>query len=138
MVHRNSKERIEMIGYATVGSNDLEKAMEFYDEVLGIAGLKPGFDHPRGGRMYVSPAGEFTFGVLAPFDGGKASVGNGQMVALKCDSHDQIKAMHAKALELGGKDEGAPGWRGDEDGFYGAYFRDLDGNKLCAFRMGPA
>jgi len=126
-----------MIGYVTVGSNDLEKAMAFYDEVLAEVGLKPGFDHPRGGRMYVSAAGEFTFGVLSPFNGEAASVGNGQMVAFKADSHDQIRAIHAKALSLGGADEGAPGWRGDEGGFFGAYFRDLDGNKLCAFRMGP-
>jgi catechol 2,3-dioxygenase-like lactoylglutathione lyase family enzyme len=126
-----------MIGYVTVGSNDLDKAKPFYDELLAIIGLKPGFDHPRGGRMYVSEAGEFTFGVLTPFNGEPASVGNGQMVALKAASHDQIRAIHAKALELGGADEGAPGWRGDEGGFYGAYFRDLDGNKLCAFRMGP-
>ncbi|MDG2002158.1 MAG: VOC family protein [Novosphingobium sp.] len=126
-----------MIGYATVGSNDLDKAMAFYDEILAVMGLKPGFDHPRGGRMYVSDAGEFTFGVLAPFDGETATVGNGQMVALKADSTEQIRNVHAKALELGGADEGAPDWRGDPGGFYGAYFRDLDGNKLCAFRMGP-
>ncbi|WP_422396671.1 hypothetical protein [Sphingomonas ginsenosidivorax] len=49
-----------------------------------------------------------------------------------------VDAIHAKALELGGTDEGAPGIRGDDpDGFYGAYFRDLDGNKLTVFRFGP-
>jgi catechol 2,3-dioxygenase-like lactoylglutathione lyase family enzyme len=126
-----------MIGYVTVGSNDMDKSLPFYDEVLAIAGLKPGFDHPRGGRMYVNGVGEFSFGVLNPFDGEAASAGNGNMVALKGDSHEQINAIHAKALELGGTDEGAPGWRGPEGGFYGAYFRDPDGNKLCAFRMGP-
>ena len=126
-----------MIGYVTVGTNDPQKANAFYDELLAIIGLKPGFDHPRGGRMYVSPAGEFTFGALSPFNGEAAVPGNGNMVALKCETHDQVRALHAKALELGGTDEGAPGWRGDPGGFFGGYFRDPEGNKLCAFRMGP-
>jgi catechol 2,3-dioxygenase-like lactoylglutathione lyase family enzyme len=126
-----------MLGYVTIGSNNLERAVPFYDEILGIVGLKPGFDHPRGGRMYVSPAGEFVIGVLAPFNGEPATSGNGQMVALKAENHEQIRAIHARALELGGSDEGAPGWRGDPGGFFGAYFRDPEGNKFCAFRMGP-
>lgn len=126
-----------MIGYVTVGSNDLDKAMAFYDAILPILGLKPGFDHPRGGRMYVNGGGEFVIGVLSPFNGEAAAVGNGQMIALKAENHDQIRAIHAKALELGGADEGAPGWRGPEGGFFGGYFRDPEGNKFCAFRMGP-
>jgi predicted lactoylglutathione lyase len=71
--------------------------------------------------------------VTTPFDGNAATVGNGVMVALVVDSHEKVDALHAKALELGGADEGAPGPRGD--GFYAAYFRDLDGNKLNAFCM---
>ena len=71
--------------------------------------------------------------VTVPFDGKPATVGNGVMVALVMDSTDKVDALHAKALELGGTDEGAPGPRGD--GFYAAYFRDLDGNKLNAFCM---
>jgi predicted lactoylglutathione lyase len=73
--------------------------------------------------------------VLTPFDGKPATVGNGVMVALYVDSRAKVDALHARALELGGSDEGAPGPRGDS-GFYAGYFRDLDGNKLNAFTMG--
>lgn len=69
-----------------------------------------------------------------PYDGNAATVGNGVMVALVVMTPEQVDAMYAKALELGGTDEGAPGPRGDS-GFYAAYFRDLDGNKLNAFCM---
>ena len=73
-------------------------------------------------------------GVIRPFDGKPASVGNGVMVALVVDSPEKVQAVHARALELGGKDEGAVGPRGDS-GFYAGYFRDLDGNKLDVFCM---
>ena len=74
-----------------------------------------------------------SFAVMTPHDGQAATVGNGTMVALVYREPAQVNAMHTKALALGGNDEGAPGDRGG--GFYGAYFRDLDGNKLCAFCM---
>lgn len=75
-----------------------------------------------------------------PYDGGAAAPGNGAMVAIVLDDRGKVDAFHAKALELGGSDEGAPGLRSPEGdrAFYGAYFRDLDGNKFCAFRIGPA
>jgi predicted lactoylglutathione lyase len=73
--------------------------------------------------------------VCTPYDEGRASVGNGVMVALTAEAREGVDRLHAKALELGGSDEGAPGPRGD-GGFYGGYFRDLDGNKLCAFCFG--
>jgi predicted lactoylglutathione lyase len=72
--------------------------------------------------------------VIKPHDGNAATVGNGVMVALAASSKAQVDLIHRRALELGGKDEGAPGPRGD--GFYAGYFRDLDGNKLNAFFMG--
>lgn len=124
-----------MIGYALVGSNDLERAKAFYDELLKPLGAAPMFEHPSGGRVYgkTAPA----FGVVGPFDGAPATVGNGTMISFLADTQDQVRAVFAKAIELGGKDEGAPGWRGDPGGFYGAYFRDLDGNKLCVYRIGP-
>lgn len=127
-----------MIGYATVGSNDMPKALAFYDAVLGELGAKHAIDTSRGGRLYSRTQGKFEFGVTPPFDGNPATVGNGTMVALAADTQDEVRAVHAKAMELGGACEGEPGWRGPEGGFYGAYFRDLDGNKLCVFRMGPA
>jgi len=72
-----------------------------------------------------------------PYDGQDATVGNGTMVALAADTREQVDQVYAKAIELGGADEGAPGSRGPEQmGFYGAYFRDPDGNKLCVFKMG--
>ncbi len=122
-----------MIGYTTLGTNDLPRAAAFYDELFGVIGIKRMMDFGRG---YAWGAGmdQPGFGLMNPFDGQPATVGNGVMVALLVDSKDKVDALHAKALDLGGKDEGAPGQRGE--GFYAAYFRDLDGNKLNAFFMG--
>ncbi|MEJ6003429.1 VOC family protein [Paucibacter soli] len=122
-----------MIGYTTLGTNDLPRAAAFYDELFAVIGVKRIMDFGRGyawGTGMDKPG----FGVMLPFDGQPATVGNGVMVALVVDSQDKVRALHAKALALGGKDEGAPGPRGE--GFYAAYFRDLDGNKLNAFVIG--
>jgi catechol 2,3-dioxygenase-like lactoylglutathione lyase family enzyme len=121
-----------MIGYTSVGTNDLEKAIHFYGELLPLLGAKPFFKSERGVGWGVSP-GKSMFSVLKPFDGQKATVGNGGMVAFAAANPEQVQALHAKALQLGAQDEGAPGPRGN--GFYGAYFRDLDGNKLAAYCM---
>ncbi len=121
-----------MIGYTTVGTNDLPRATAFYDALFEAVGLKQLGKFGRGvgwGTSWDRPC----FAVMTPHDGQAATVGNGTMVALVYREPAQVNAMHAKALALGGKDEGAPGDRGG--GFYGAYFRDLDGNKLCAFCM---
>ena len=93
-----------------------------------------------GFTMYGTDLGKPALAVTPPHDGKAATVGNGVMPALVVDSRDKVDALHAKALELGGSCEGAPGLRSEEgpQAFYGAYFRDLDGNKLCAFRTGPA
>jgi hypothetical protein len=90
--------------------------------------------------MYGTGMGKPGIAVCKPYDGNSATAGNGNMTSIVCDSRARVDALHAKAMELGGSDEGAPGVRGDEgaQAFYGAYFRDLDGNKLCAFRIGPA
>ncbi|MGE0774379.1 MAG: VOC family protein [Sphingomonadaceae bacterium] len=122
------------VAVTAVGSNDIRKAMAFYDELLAVIGLGTAMEHPSGGRMYGSGFGSTMFCVLPPFDGQPATIGNGSMVSFACDSPGQATAMHAKALSLGGKDEGAPGQRGGEDSpIFAAYFRDLDGNKICAF-----
>ena len=121
-----------MIGYTCVGTNQLERAVAFYDDLLGLLGAKPLFKSDRGVGWGVSPD-QPMFSVLQPFDGQAATVGNGCMVALAASHPEQVQALHARALALGGSDEGAPGPRGT--GFYGAYFRDLDGNKLAAFCM---
>ncbi|MBT9455700.1 MAG: VOC family protein [Burkholderiaceae bacterium] len=122
-----------MIGYTTLGTNDLPRAAAFYDELFAVIGIKRIMDFGRGYAWGVG-MDKPGFGVMIPFDGQAACVGNGVMVALTVDSQDKVKALHAKALALGGKDEGAPGPRGE--GFYAAYFRDLDGNKLNAFCLG--
>lgn len=121
-----------MIGYVTLGSNDIAKAADFYDQLLSIIGATRFMESEKFIAWSVSPKSP-ALSVTTPFDGNAATVGNGVMVALVVDSHEKVDALHAKALELGGADEGAPGPRGD--GFYAAYFRDLDGNKLNAFCM---
>lgn len=122
-----------MIGYVTLGTNDLPRAAKFYDTLLGIVGGKRQMDMETFIAWGTAP-GQPMVSVIKPFDGNKATVGNGVMVALAVDSRDKVDAIHKKALELGGKDEGAVGLRGGT--FYAGYFRDLDGNKLNVFCMG--
>jgi catechol 2,3-dioxygenase-like lactoylglutathione lyase family enzyme len=122
-----------MIGYVTLGTNDFQRACKFYDELLGVLGAKRFMEMDTFVAWATSPQAP-AVSVIKPYDGKPATVGNGVMVALAVDSPDKVKALHKKALALGGKDEGAPGPRGDS-GFYAAYFRDLDGNKLNAFCM---
>ena len=126
-----------MTNYATVGSNRLEEAKGFYDALLRLAGMSGIMEHPSGGRIYAS-ADHRMFAVLGPFDGQPATPGNGTMTGFLMKSRDQVRAFHATALELGGTCEGEPGLRGPEEmNLYFAYVRDLDGNKLCAYRIGP-
>lgn len=123
---------------AMFGSNDIEKAKRFYDNVLGMIGVGAMMEHGSGGRIYGS-AGAPVLSIVRPFNGAPATVGNGAMATLNCESREQVRAIHAKAIELGGRDEGAPGSRaGEESGVYAAYFRDLDGNKICAVHFAPA
>ena len=129
-----------MIGYATVGTNDIDRARNFYDALLGTIGGKRIMEFPENGfTMYGVGRGKPMFAVTRPYDGGRATPGNGAMVAIIMDERPKVDAFYHKALELGGTDEGPPGLRGPEgdNAFYGAYFRDLDGNKFCVFRLGP-
>ena len=122
-----------MIGYVTLGTNDLQRAAKFYDELLGELGAKRAMEMESFIAWATAPNTPMV-SVIKPFDKKPATVGNGVMVALMVDSKAKVDALHKKALALGGKDEGAPGPRGD--GFYAGYFRDLDGNKLNAFFLG--
>jgi catechol 2,3-dioxygenase-like lactoylglutathione lyase family enzyme len=124
-----------MIAYVTIGTNDMEKALQFYTAVLGelASGVKVLMDIGRL-KMIGAPGG-VNLAICTPFDGKPASAGNGVMVALAADSPAKVDAAYKKALELGGKDEGAPGRRGGDKGPYIAYFRDPDGNKLNAICM---
>ncbi len=121
-----------MIGYVTLGTNDFTAAVGFYDALLAELGAGRIMENDSFVAWSVSPKTP-AISVLRPYDGNPATVGNGIMVALAVDSPEKVAAVHARALELGGTDEGAPGPRGG--GFYAAYFRDLDGNKLNAFCM---
>jgi predicted lactoylglutathione lyase len=123
-----------MIGYVTLGTNDLAKAAAFYDAIAKELGVGR-FMETDSFIAWGTPGGAAGLGVTKPFDGQAATVGNGVMVALEAADKDQVARLHALALNLGGTDEGTPGPRGDS-GFYAAYFRDLDGNKLNAFCMG--
>jgi catechol 2,3-dioxygenase-like lactoylglutathione lyase family enzyme len=125
--------RMAKVSYMTVGSNSLEAAKAFYDALLGSIGMKGVYEHPSGGRLYRGK-GTGLFGVLGPHDGNPACVGNGMMGGFDFESREEVDAFHAKAMELGGRCEGPPGER--MPGAYFAYFRDLDGNKLCGYRFG--
>lgn len=129
-----------MIGYTMVGSNDLPRAKQFYDSLFGSLGIGTLMEFPNGSRAYGADWSKPMFAVGSPHDGQPATAGNGSMIAIVLDERAKVDTLHAKAMELGGTDEGGPGVRGEEgeQAFYAAYFRDLDGNKLCAFRVGPA
>jgi len=122
-----------MIGYVTLGTNDFERAAAFYDELLSVYGAKRTMQTEKLVLWSSGKPGRPSLGVIKPFDQNPATAGNGTMVSLALDEPAKVDALHEKALALGAKDEGAPGSRGG--GFYGAYFRDLDGNKLCVFCM---
>lgn len=122
-----------MIGYVTLGTNNLGRSAKFYDVIAQEMGIgrfmedvdRVGWGTPGSGALLV---------LMRPFDGKPATVGNGVMAALAVKDNAQVDRLHALALELGGTDEGAPGYR---RGFYIAYFRDLDGNKLNFIVLNP-
>jgi predicted lactoylglutathione lyase len=122
-----------MIGYVTLGTNDLARAANFYDALFAEIGGKRYMENER---LVSWSAGEHTpgIGVIKPYDGKPATIGNGSMVALLVDSQEKVKKIYDKAIAMGGKDEGPPGVRFGN--FYAAYFRDPDGNKLNCFCMG--
>jgi hypothetical protein len=125
-----------MIGYVTLGTNDIDKAAKYYDELLSDIGASRMMGNERFIAWGTSPGAPMLC-VIKPIDDKPATVGNGVMVSLFMDSTDKVDALYKKAMELGSADEGAPGARGDGS-FYGGYFRDSDGNKLCAFHMSQA
>ena len=125
-----------MIGYVTLGSNDIARAAAFYDELLRLLGAGRFMESDTFVAWAVAP-GQPSLGVIKPYDGKPATVGNGAMVALVVDSNDKVDEVYRKAIALGAQDEGPPGPRGLA-GFYAAYFRDLDGHKLNCFCWKPA
>lgn len=122
-----------MIAYSLVGTNDLPRARAFFEALFAEFNATPVWEGDTGKAWSTSPQSPGV-GVIKPFNGQPATVGNGTMIALAATSKEQVDRVHAKALALGGQDEGAPGQR--FDGFYAAYFRDLDGNKFAAVFFG--
>ena len=122
-----------MIGYVTVGTNDLERSARFYDALAAEMGTARMMEFDSF-IAWGTAGGGAGIAATKPFDGNAASVGNGVMVAFEAKDNDQVQRLYDIALANGGSDEGAPGPRGD--GFYAGYFRDPDGNKLNAFVMG--
>ena len=120
-----------MIGYVTLGTNDLERAAKFYDALAAELGTSRMMDEETF-IAWGKPGGPAGVAATRPFDGNAATVGNGTMVALEAKDTAQVDRLYEIALANGGTDEGKPGPRGDQ-GFYAAYFRDPDGNKLNAF-----
>lgn len=123
-----------MLAYATLGTRDMDKAAAFYDDVLAVLGAKRFMEEPGYFIAWGNSQDGAGLGITYPFDKQAATVGNGTMVALGAANREQVDAVYAKAMALGGSDEGAPGQR--SPGFYAAYFRDLDGNKLNCCYMG--
>ena len=122
-----------MIGYVTLGTNDLPRAAQFYDAIaahFGVGRMMEFDSFIAWGEMGGAPG----IAATKPFDEQEATVGNGTMVALQVDRPAKAQAGQDTAMAHGGSDEGAPGPRGD-DGFYAGYFRDPDGNKLNVFCM---
>ncbi|MCR9106798.1 MAG: VOC family protein [Gammaproteobacteria bacterium] len=122
-----------MITYTTIGVSDMEKAKAFYGDLLSDMGVSVLMDLGRI-AMLGSADGGAMLSICVPFDEGAPHPGNGNMVAISPGSRELVDQMHAKALAMGATDEGAPGQR--MDGFYGAYFRDPDGNKMCFCHLG--
>jgi predicted lactoylglutathione lyase len=122
-----------MIGYTTIGVNDMARAESFYNALLAELGGSQLFGQDRI-KFYGTGPGNAMLAICIPYDEQAQNSGNGNMVAIPAGGRAQVDQMYAKALELGASDEGEPGER-VPDVFYGAYVRDLDGNKLCFYEM---
>ena len=114
-----------MIAYVTIGTSDMERAKSFYLAVLQDMGVNVLMDIGRLAALG-TPTGGTMLAVCTPYNGEAPNPGNGNMVAIAPGSKELVNKLHARALELGGSDEGAPGQR--MEGFYGGYMRDPDGN----------
>lgn len=116
------------LSHVSLGVNDIPRAKSFYDAVLATLQIRCLVEFEGAGYGREFP--EFWIG--QPLDGGHASPGNGVHVSFLANSIDEVNAFHATALKLGGKDDGAPGYRDYMPGYYAAFVRDLDGNKIEA------
>lgn len=121
-----------LITHIMVGSNDVDRSKIFYDAVLGALGFEPG--QKAMNHVYYMCGDGMALGVGKPFNGKNATSGNGVTIGFPAESSEAVNAFHAAGLAHGGTDEGAPGPRAfGSDSSYGAYLRDPDGNKICAY-----
>ncbi len=124
-----------MLGYITLGTNDLDASAEFYDSLfaqINVQRIMPGSEQ-HGYIVWAKDNESTALSILKPFNGEAATPGNGNMAAISAGCPENVNALYQKAIEMGGTCEGQPGDRGN--GFYAAYFRDLDGNKINAYCM---
>ena len=123
-----------MIGYVMVGTNNLDKAIIFYDEVLKILNLtRKDTDDVCAGYTQNNGDGSIEFYVTKPANKKTATFGNGTQVSFLVSSREIVDKFHEIALKAGGTSEGSGGERPEGSGVYYSYIRDLDGNKICAF-----
>ncbi len=120
-----------MIGYVTIGTKDMDRAVAFYDALLAEVGAKQLMDLDRI-KFYGTGEGAM-LAICIPHNEKEQGCGNGNMIAIPGGSREGVDKLYAKARELGATDEGEPGERMPV--FYGGYVRDLDGNKICFFDM---
>ena len=119
-----------MIHHVSVGSNDIRRAKAFYDPLMTLLGYRNIRDHPHSLDYGIT---EVEFSIETPVDGAAATAGNGVHVCFEAADREAVRAFHRLGLELGGRDEGAPGIRPNyDDHYYGAFLRDPDGNKIEA------
>ena len=121
-----------MLGYTTIGVNDMDRAVAFYDALLPEIGAKQLFGMDRI-KFYGTSPDAAMLAICIPYNEEAQAIGNGNMVAISGGGREGVDRLYAKAIELGATDDGPPGER--NPAFYGAYVRDLDGNKLCFFEM---
>ena len=121
-----------MLGYATIGVKDMDRAEAFYGELLAEVGASQLFGMDRI-KFYGTGPNAAMLAICIPYDEGEQHCGNGNMIAIPGGSREGVDKLYAKAMELGATDEGKPGERMPV--FYGGYVRDPDGNKLCFFEM---
>jgi catechol 2,3-dioxygenase-like lactoylglutathione lyase family enzyme len=129
-----------MLGYITLGSNDIERSKNFYSQLMPAIGGKELMKFSETFIVYGVSFDKTAIAITTPYNGEAAVPGNGNMAAIVVDDRAKVDALHAKAVALGATCDGPPGLRGEEGpmAFYAAYFRDPDGHKLCVYRMGPA